>query len=56
MKTSNYSHKTQVDESIGQFQYDCSGFLNYALARLVSREGLFSPKKANLFVVLAASC
>ena len=33
VKTSRYSHKTQVDEAIGQFNYDCSGFLKYALAR-----------------------
>lgn len=33
VKTSRYSHKTQVNEAIGQFNYDCSGFLKYALAR-----------------------
>lgn len=47
MKTSNYSHKTQVDESIGQFQYDCSGFLNYALAHSVP-EALRSLQKATV--------
>jgi len=47
MKTSTYSHKTQVDESIGQFQYDCSGFLNYALAHSVP-EALRSLQKATV--------
>lgn len=32
VQKSTYSHKTQVDESIGQFNYDCSGFLKYALS------------------------
>jgi hypothetical protein len=35
MKNSQYSHKTNVDESIGKFEYDCSGFLNYALKESV---------------------
>lgn len=47
MKTSNYSHKTQVNESIGQFQYDCSGFLNYALAHSVP-EAFRSLQKATV--------
>jgi len=35
VKTSTYSHKTQVNEAVGQFNYDCSGFLKYALAHSV---------------------
>ncbi|MBD2120983.1 hypothetical protein [Trichocoleus sp. FACHB-262] len=34
-KASTYSHKTQVNEALGQFNYDCSGFLKYAIARSV---------------------
>lgn len=46
-KTSTYSHKTQVDEALGQFNYDCSGFLKYALARSVP-EALRSLQKATV--------
>jgi hypothetical protein len=35
MKSSRYSHHTQVDEASGSFEYDCSGFLAYALSRAV---------------------
>jgi hypothetical protein len=31
MRKTNYSHTTQVNESAGQFTYDCSGFVTYAL-------------------------
>jgi hypothetical protein len=47
VKTSRYSHKTQVDEAIGQFNYDCSGFLKYALAHSVP-EALRSLQKATV--------
>lgn len=33
MKTSEYAHRTQVDENEGIFIYDCSGLINYALQR-----------------------
>lgn len=33
MKSSRYRHKSKIDEAIGQFEYDCSGFVAYALAR-----------------------
>jgi hypothetical protein len=33
MKTSLYEHTTFVDESTGTFNYDCSGFIGYALNR-----------------------
>lgn len=32
---SKYSHHTHVDEASGTFEYDCSGFLRYALSRSV---------------------
>ncbi len=34
MQTSSYQHKTEVDEPSGQFDYDCSGFLDYALKKV----------------------
>jgi len=34
MWTSSYQHKTQVDEPSGQFDYDCSGFVDYALKKV----------------------
>jgi hypothetical protein len=34
MKSSTYSHHTHVDEANGVFEYDCSGFADYALARI----------------------
>ena len=33
MKTSTYDHTTSVDESKGQFNYDCSGFVGYDLSK-----------------------
>jgi len=33
MKLSAYEHTTFVDEATGTFNYDCSGFLGYALTR-----------------------
>lgn len=33
MKSSRYRHKSKINESTGQFDYDCSGFVAYALAR-----------------------
>ena len=33
MKSSTYSHTTTVDESTGQFDFDCSGFVGYDLSR-----------------------
>lgn len=44
-KTSTYSHKTQVNEALGQFNYDCSGFLKYAIAQSVPK-ALSSLQKA----------
>ncbi|WP_146394879.1 PASTA domain-containing protein [Planctomycetes bacterium CA13] len=33
MKTSNYQHKTDIDETTGRFKCDCSGLMGYALRR-----------------------
>jgi hypothetical protein len=33
MHQSRYQHATEVNEAIGEFYYDCSGFLDYALRR-----------------------
>jgi hypothetical protein len=30
----HYQHPTEVDEQSGEFDYDCSGFLDYALQRI----------------------
>ncbi len=35
MKTTKYRHKSKVDEAEGRFEYDCSGFVAYALARVL---------------------
>lgn len=47
MRTTTYSHKTKVDEAIGQFRYDCSGFLKYALTHSVP-EALHSLQEASV--------
>lgn len=33
MTASHYVHHTRIDEATGLFDYDCSGFVGYALAR-----------------------
>jgi cell wall-associated NlpC family hydrolase len=33
MQTSHYQHRTDVDEQTGSFDFDCSGFVDYALGR-----------------------
>lgn len=35
MKQSSYTHPTSVDEQTGTFDYDCSGFVDYALGRVL---------------------
>lgn len=35
MRQSRYQHPTDVREATGEFYFDCSGFLDYALARSV---------------------
>jgi hypothetical protein len=34
MKSSHYQHRTDVNESKGIFNYDCSGFVDYALQKV----------------------
>jgi len=34
MRTSHYEHHTHVDEATGLFDYDCSGFVGYALSHV----------------------
>jgi len=34
MRRSHYEHATSVDEAAGRFDFDCSGFLGYALGRV----------------------
>jgi hypothetical protein len=33
MRTTLYSHETRIDEATGRYDFDCSGFVGYALAR-----------------------
>lgn len=35
MKVTSYQHPTEVDEATGTYRYDCSGFLGYALKRVM---------------------
>ncbi|NMF60274.1 hypothetical protein [Pseudanabaena yagii] len=35
MQTSTYQHITDVDEANGRYNYDCSGFLDYSLQRVL---------------------
>src|SRR4051812_27845757 len=35
MQSSHYQHRTAVDEETGSFDYDCSGFVDYALGRVL---------------------
>jgi hypothetical protein len=34
-RSSTYSHTTYVDEATGTFDFDCSGFVDYAMSRVV---------------------
>jgi len=34
VRSTHYTHRTNVDESLGRFDYDCSGFVSYAMARV----------------------
>jgi hypothetical protein len=34
MRSSRYQHTTRVDEEAGDYRYDCSGFIDYALERV----------------------
>jgi hypothetical protein len=35
MRSTNYTHTVDVDEASGAFDYDCSGFVDYALDRVL---------------------
>ncbi len=35
MRSTDYSHEVAVDEASGTFDYDCSGFIDYALDRVL---------------------
>jgi hypothetical protein len=39
MRASTYSHKTQVDEAKGVFNYDCSGFVGLILEKVAPEAG-----------------
>jgi hypothetical protein len=34
MRSSSYTHTTRIDEASGTFDYDCSGLIDYSLARV----------------------
>jgi hypothetical protein len=34
MRQSTYTHQVSIDEATGRFDYDCSGFVSYALSRV----------------------
>jgi hypothetical protein len=34
MRESTYTHQLAIDEKTGRFDYDCSGFVSYALSRV----------------------
>jgi len=42
--TSVYSHTTTIDEATGTFDFDCSGFVDYAMSRVVPVAYLDLPK------------
>jgi hypothetical protein len=43
VKTTEYRHKTSIDESQGAYYCDCSGFVGYVLDRTVSQDGRKGP-------------
>src|SRR6185437_9305134 len=38
MRVTRYQHTTAVDESSGSYVYDCSGFLDYAMGRVLAAD------------------
>jgi cell wall-associated NlpC family hydrolase len=54
MRQSKYTHSTYVDEGAGTFNYDCSGFVGYALQRAVP-EAFFTLQDATVNRPVAAS-
>lgn len=47
MRVSHYRHTTDVEEASGTFVYDCSGFLDYALARVLPADAKALPRNAH---------
>jgi hypothetical protein len=47
VRSSRYQHITEVNADTGEFYFDCSGFLDYALARSRSRALASVPMTAN---------
>lgn len=43
MRTTHYQHSTDVDETAGVFDYDCSGLLDYALGRALPSDASALP-------------
>ena len=43
LRQGSYDHHVSVDEAGGRFDYDCSGFLNYALGRVDPEAQQFLP-------------
>ena len=35
MRSTDYTHEVSVDEAAGTYDYDCSGFIDYALVRVL---------------------
>jgi hypothetical protein len=43
IKSTEYRHKTEIDESKGAYYCDCSGFVGYVLSRTVTNDGRKGP-------------
>jgi hypothetical protein len=43
IQSTKYEHKTNIDESKGQYYCDCSGFVGYVLNRTVSKDDRSGP-------------
>jgi hypothetical protein len=35
MRSTRYVHETSIDEALGRYEYDCSGFVDYAIGNVV---------------------
>lgn len=47
MRSSSYQHTTEVQEANGVFRYDCSGFLDYALGRVLPNAFAVLPRSGS---------
>src|SRR5438552_16994720 len=43
IKSTEYRHKTEIDEKKGAYYCDCSGFVGYVLSRTVTKGGRKGP-------------